>query len=66
MEFVKKSLLCDEEIIQTDDIITYDFLVQEYFRECSKIVNSKWWEPTDMKNIYKDYYLLLTASTLEI
>ena len=28
MEFVKKPLLCDEDVIQTDDIITYGFLVQ--------------------------------------
>ena len=30
MEFVKKNLLCEEDFMQTDDIITYGFLVQEY------------------------------------
>ena len=32
MEFVKKPLLCDEDVMQTDDIITYGFLVQESLR----------------------------------
>ena len=30
MEFVKKPLLCDEKVMQTDDIIIYGFLAQEY------------------------------------
>ena len=42
MEFVKK-LVCDEDVIQTDDIITYCFLIQEYLREYSNIVESKRW-----------------------
>ena len=32
MEFVNKTLLCDEDIMQTDDIITYGFLAQESLR----------------------------------
>ena len=31
-EFVKKPLFCDKDVMQTDDIITYAFLVQEYLR----------------------------------
>ena len=41
MEFVKKPLLCDKDVIQTDDIITYGFLDQESLREYRNIVNSK-------------------------
>ena len=41
MEFVKKNLLCDEDVMQTDDIITYGLLAQKYLREYSNIVNSK-------------------------
>ena len=41
MEFVKKPLLCDEDVMQTDDIITYGFLAQESLLEYSNIVNSK-------------------------
>ena len=48
--------------MQTDDIITYGFLVKESLREYSNIVNSKWWEPTDIKNISKHKSLILTAS----
>ena len=32
MEFVKKPLLCDKYVIQTDDIIIYGLLVQGYLR----------------------------------
>ena len=63
---LKKPLLCDKDVTQTDYIITYGLLVQEYLREYSSIVNSKRWEPTDIKKISKDEYLLLTASTVEI
>ena len=28
MEFVKKPLLCDEDVMQTDDIITYSLLTR--------------------------------------
>ena len=52
--------------MQTDDIITYGLLAQEYLRKYSIIVNSKRWEPTDIKNISKDKSLLLTDSTKEI
>ena len=53
MAFVKKPLLCDEDVMQTDDIITYGLLVQESLREYSNIFNSKWWEPPDIQNILK-------------
>ena len=59
-------MLCDEDLTQTDDIISYGLLVQKYLREYINIVNSKWWEPTDIKNISKDESLLLTASTVAI
>ena len=29
IEFVQKPLLCDKEVMQTDDIIAYGFLVHE-------------------------------------
>ena len=41
MKFVKKPLLCDKYVMETDDIITYGLLTQEYLREYSNIVNSK-------------------------
>ena len=66
MEFFKKPLLCDKDVMHSDDIITYGFLVQEYFREYSNIADSKRWEPTDIKNISEDESLLLTASTVAI
>ena len=41
MKFVKKPLMCDNDVMQTDDIITYGLLTQESLREYSNIVNSK-------------------------
>ena len=41
MEFVKKPLLCDENVMQTNDIITYGLLTQESLQEYINIVNSK-------------------------
>ena len=41
MEFVKKPLLCDEDVMHTNDIITYGFLAQESLREYGNIINSK-------------------------
>ena len=58
--------VCDEEVMQTDNIITYGFLVQESLQEYSNIVYLKRWEPTDSKNISKYEPLLLVASTLAI
>ena len=43
MDFVKKPLFYDKDVMQTDDIITYGFLAQESLREYSNIVNSKLW-----------------------
>ena len=66
MNFVKKPLLCNEDVMHTDDIINYGFLVQEYLQEHRNIVDSKRWELTDIKKISNDESLLLTASTVAI
>ena len=66
MEFVKKPLLCDRDVIQNDDINTYGFLVQEYLQEYRNIIDSKRWEPTGVKKIYKYESLLLMDSTVSI
>ena len=47
MEFVKKPLLCDKDVMHTNYIITYGLLAQEHLREYSNIVNSK---QVDFKN----------------
>ena len=63
---LNKPVLCEEDVMQTDDIIANCFLVQESLQEYRNIVNSKWWEPTDIKNISKDNSLLLPDSTVTI
>ena len=52
--------------MQTDYIITYGLLVHESLQEYINIINSKRCEPTDIKNISKDGYLLLTAYAVAI
>ena len=37
MELVKKICVCDEDVTQTDNIITYGFLVQEALQEYIRI-----------------------------
>ena len=57
MDFVKKPILCDKDNMQTflsketidNAIISYGLIVQESLLEYSNIVNSKRWEPTDIK-----------------
>ena len=49
MEFVKKPLLCDKDVMHTNNIITYGLLAQESLREYNKIVNSK---QVDFKSHY--------------
>ena len=43
MEFIKKTCVCDEDVMQPDDIITYVSLVQEAMHEYCSIVDSKQW-----------------------
>ena len=41
MDFVKKPLLCDKDVMHTNDITTYGLLAQESLQEYNNIVNSK-------------------------
>ena len=41
MEFIKKPLLCDKDVMHTNAITTYGLLIQESLQEYSNIVNSK-------------------------
>ena len=56
----------DEYVMQTDNIITYDFLVKEALQEYGNIAESKWWEPTDGKNTSKDEPILMMTSNTAI
>ena len=49
MEFIRKLFVCGGDVMQTDDIITYGSLFEETLREYRDIVDSKRWEPTDIK-----------------
>ena len=66
MEFVKKFFVCDEDVMQTDDIITYGFRVQESLQEYNNMFDSKRLEPNDSKKISKDKPLLMMAYTVAI
>ena len=66
IDFIKKVRVCDEDVIQPDDISNYGSPVQEAIREQRNIFESKRWEPTDNKKNYKYEYLLLMNFTVEI
>ena len=48
-EFIKKLCVCDMDVISQDDIITYEFLVQEATQEYRYIVDSKRRKPANSK-----------------
>ena len=48
-EFINKLRVCDMDVLSQQDLITYEFLVQESTREYRDIVDSKRWEPATSK-----------------
>ena len=66
MEFVKKTLFCDEDGMHTNDTIIYGFLAQYSLQEYRELANSERGELTNIENISKDESLLLTSSTMAI
>ena len=48
-EFIKKLRVCDMDVLSQEDIITYEFLIQEATREYCNLVDSKQWEPATSK-----------------
>ena len=53
MELINKLFVCEEDQIQPEYIINYGSLVQEAMGEYHNIVDSKWWDPTDIKEMIK-------------
>ena len=43
MDFIKKLFVCDKDVMQLDDLITYVSLVQEIMREYRTAVDSNQW-----------------------
>ena len=41
--FLNKLRVCDMDFISQEDLITYEYLVQEVTREYRDLVDSKWW-----------------------
>ena len=66
MHFIKKHCVCDEDVMQPDYTITYDYLAQESMDKYHNIVDSNRWEPTDSKKKSQYGTFLLKASTVEI
>ena len=48
-EFIKKLCVCDEDVMQPEELITYYSLVQEATHVYCYIVDSKQWETDDSK-----------------
>ena len=43
MDFIKNFFVCDKDVMQLDDLITYVSLVQEIMREYRTDVDSNQW-----------------------
>ena len=59
MDFIKKLSVCDIYFISPEDLINYEYLVQEATREYRIFIYSKRWEPaTSNKNSQEQLSLL--------
>ena len=65
-EFIDKLCVCDKDVMQPDEIITYGELVKEAMREYHNLFDSNWWEPTNSKKQSKDETLLLKFYTVAL
>ena len=54
MDFIKKLRLCDMDVTSPEELITYDYLVQEATHEYHDLVNSKQWKPATGKENSQD------------
>ena len=54
------------DVLSQEDLITYEFLVQEATREYRDLVDSKWWEPATSKEKSQDQPSLPKAYTVAI
>ena len=66
MDFIKKLHVCDMGVISQEELITYEFLVQEAMREYRDFVNSKQRELTiilkksqDQPSLPKSYTVVI-------
>ena len=66
MEFIEKLPVCDKDVIQSADIITYVYFVQEAMGKYHIIVESKQWGLTDTKYVFQDENFPLKAFTGKI
>ena len=65
-EFIKKLSVCDMDVLSQEDLITYEYLLQETTREYRDLVDSKRWEPDTSKEKSQDQPSLPKAYTVAI
>ena len=65
-EFINKLCVCDMNVISQEDLITYEYLVQEATREYRDLVYSKRWESATSKEKSQYQPSLPKAYTVEI
>ena len=63
---IKKLHMCDMDVISQEDLITYEYLVQEATQEYHNIVDSKRWEPATSKEKSQDQPSLPKAYNVAI
>ena len=65
-EFIKKFCVCDMDVRSQEDLIIYEYLVQEATQEYRDLVDSKRWEPARRKENFQDLPSLPKAYTVAI
>ena len=65
-EFIKKLRVCDMDVISQEDLITYEYLVQEAMQEYRNLVDSNRWEPATSKEKSHDQPSLPKAYNVAI
>ena len=51
--FIRNIHVCDLDVMQFEELITYESLVKEAMREYHNLANYKWWEPASGKEKYQ-------------
>ena len=65
-KFIKKVCMCDMDVISQEDLITYESLLQEDVQEYRDLVDSKRWEPANIKGNSHDKPSLPKSYTVAI
>ena len=65
-DFIKKLWLCDLDFIQSEELVAYGSLVQDFTHEYCNFSDLKWWETSARKEKSQDHNFLPNTYNVEI